>query len=456
MANAELLVIDDEEEMLVSYEKILSREGYQVYGCPSAEAALGRLGQGTGARLVICDLKMPGMDGMRFLTTVKERHPQLPVIMVTGYGTLETAIEAVKIGACDFIEKPFSNRKLLAAVQKAVAQVAPAAPAGHPGRAAGMDGLVGQHAEMQRVYEVIERVAAGEANVLVTGESGVGKELVARSIHKRSTRRGRPLIPINCGALPEALFESELFGYQKGAFTGAYESKPGLIELANGGTLFLDEVCEMPQALQVKLLRVLEDRRIRPIGGKKEIPVDVRIVTATNRDVHELVASGALREDFFYRINTIQIHIPPLRSRAEDIPLLARHFLREFNQRYGRGVESFESSAIEAMQRYAWPGNVRELHNVVERTYYLANPPVIRRADLPAFLTTCRDRARDESWKELPYQDAKDRALELFEREYLSHNLERYDWNISQAASACGMDRRTMHRLINRYDLRKG
>jgi len=454
MDKAELFVVDDEEEMLVSYQKILSREGYKVRAFQSAESALEKLGKVHKSSLIICDLKMPGLDGMGFLSAVKERHPYLPVIMVTGFGTMETAIEAVKTGAFDFIEKPFSSKKLIESVNKALSQIHPAGE--NDSTQNGLDNIVGRHPEMRRLYEMITRVSNGNANILITGESGVGKELVARSIHKHSLRRNRPLIPINCSALPDSLFESELFGYQKGAFTGAFQSKPGLVELANGGTLFLDEICEMPQGLQVKLLRMLEERTIRRIGGKTEIPVDIRVVTATNRDIHESVENGSLREDFFYRINTIHIQIPPLRDRAEDIPLLAQHFLNEFNLKYDRQIEGFESSAVEAIQKYAWPGNVRELQNLIERTYYLASPPFIKRADLPSYLTTTVNNHTDDRWKEMPYKEAKDQALEDFETEYLLHHLNKNEWNISQTATACGMDRRTLHRLIKRYDLRDG
>lgn len=259
----------------------------------------------------------------------------------------------------------------------------------------------------------------------------------------------------NCSALPAALFESELFGYERGAFTGAVQSKPGLVELANGGTLFLDEVCEMSHAMQVKLLRMLEDHKIRRIGGKKEVPVDIRVVTATNRDVDEMLAGGYLRDDFFYRINTIHINIPPLRERSEDIPLLANHFLNHLETKYSRQLSAFEPEAIEALCRYPWPGNVRELQNVIERTYYLANPPGIRHEDLPTYLTSHAGRQTERAWNGLSYKEAKDRAMELFEKDYLGYQLSQNDWNVSQTAAQCEIDRRTIHRLIKRYNLER-
>ncbi len=452
MTKPEILVIDDEREMLVSYERILSREGHEVQTFQSAEAALRRLKQSHSFSLIICDLKMPGMDGMGFLSTVKEEHPHLPLIMVTGYGTMEGAVEAVKTGAFDFIEKPFSSQKLLQSVGKALLEIVPSGD-DETANQHGLDNMIGRSAEMKEIFKMITRVSDGNANVMITGESGVGKELVARSIHNHSLRRNRPIIPINCSALPDSLFESELFGYEKGAFTGAFQAKPGLVELANGGTLFLDEICEMSHNLQAKLLRTLEERKIWRIGGKKEIPVDIRVVTATNRDVEGMLANGTLREDFYYRINAIQIHIPPLRNRVDDIPLLIHHFMNELNQKYNRGIQEIEPSAMQLMKHYAWPGNVRELQNVIERTYYLANPPVIKRSDLPTFLTTNHNNKK-ERWKEMSYREAKDLAMEEFERKYLNLQLSTYSWNISRTAESCGMDRRTLHRLIKRYHLK--
>ena len=451
MHEPEILVIDDEQEMLTSYEKILKKEGYNVNTTISAEKALEFLGKSHNYSLIICDLKMPGMDGMTFLAHIKEKHPHLPVIMVSGYGTLDSAIEAVKIGAFDFIEKPFSKKKLTESVEKALEQIVPKED---NNKENSFSNIIGKSKGMLQIFDVIKKVSYGNGNVLVTGESGVGKELIARSIHKNSLRRNRPMIPINCGGLPDTLFESELFGYEKGAFTGAFQSKPGLVELANGGTLFLDEICETTQPLQVKLLRMLEDRKIRRIGGKSEIPVDIRVVSATNRDIEEMLENGSLREDLFYRINTIQIHVPPLRERKDDLSLLISYFLNELNQKYDRQIHEIDSSAKEILKNYHWPGNVRELQNVVERTYYLANPPTIKRNDLPSFLYSEQNLIRVDRWKNIPYKEAKDLAIEVFEKDYLLLQLEKYEWNISKSAETCGMDRRTLHRLIKRYNLR--
>jgi DNA-binding NtrC family response regulator len=453
MQKIEILIVDDEEEMRVSYEKLLTRAGYLVQSASNGREALALLKENHNFALLISDLKMPEMDGMDLLSAVKKEHPYLPVIMVTGFGTLDLGIEAVKHGAFDFLEKPFTKDKLLKSIKDAIKQISPLGEE-NPGFI-GFSDIVGKSPAMQQVFDLIKKVAYGNANVLITGGSGVGKELVARSVHKHSLRRNQPLIPINCGALPASLFESELFGYEKGAFTGAFQSKPGLVELANGGTLFLDEVCEMPQDLQVKLLRMIEDRKIRRIGGQEEMPVDIRLLTATNRGVPESVEKGFLREDFFFRINTIQIHIPPLSERTEDIPLLVHHFLNGLNQKYNRQITGLESAALEMLQNYGWPGNVRELQNIIERTYYLSTPPLIRRSDLPAYIASQNGNQRKKNWDKLSYKEAKDVILEEFEREYLEYQLGRNDWNISRTAENCGIDRRTIHRLISKFDLKR-
>jgi DNA-binding NtrC family response regulator len=372
--------------------------------------------------------------------------------MVTGYGTLEIGIEAVKNGAYDFIEKPFSRQKLLSSVENALKQIMTVKDEAVVSE--GFDNIVGKSPAMKRIFDMIKKVAYGNANILITGESGVGKELVARSIHKYSLRRNHPLIPINCGALPEQLFESELFGYEKGAFTGAFQAKPGLVELANGGTLFLDEICEMPHNLQVKMLRMLEDRKIRRIGGQKEITVNIRVVSATNRDPGNALQQGWLREDFFYRINTIQLNIPPLRERTEDIPLLLDHFLNGLEQKYDRQISGIQNDALGSLKSYSWPGNVRELQNIIERTYYLASPPLITISDLPSYLIKSRQTEESPDWNNMSYKDAKERVLENFEKDFLRFQLDRNDWNISKTADNCGIDRRTIHRLINKYGLK--
>lgn len=453
MQKIEILVVDDEKEMLVSYEKILTKSGYIITKALSASEALELLDNNHSFVLVVCDLKMPEMDGMEFLSVIRQKHSYLPVIMVTGFGTLDLGIEAVKRGAFDFIEKPFTSEKLLKSIEKAVGQISFADVESNNLEV--FDSIVGKSSGMRQIFDLIKKVAYGNSSVLITGESGTGKELVARSIHKHSLRRNQPLIPINCGALPNSLFESELFGYEKGAFTGAFQSKPGLVELAIGGTLFLDEVCETPNDLQVKLLRMLEDRKIRRIGGKEEIPVDIRVLTATNLNVEEAVKKKLLREDLYFRINTIQVNIPPLRERAEDIPLLTAHFLIDLNKKYNRQITDIEPEALELLKSYDWPGNVRELQNIIERTYYLVNPPLIRVTDLPAYFNVKDQKKKIKNWENLSYKKAKELIQQEFEQEYLAFQLKKYEWNISRTAKECGIDRRTIHRLIKKFDLKK-
>lgn len=450
--SVDILVVDDQMEMLVSYEKILKRAGYSVHLAQSAKAALEMLQKNQDISLIVSDLVMPEMDGLALLDVLKKENPECPVIMVTGYGTLELGVQAVKNGVFDFIEKPFSSQKLLKTIEDALGQVAPTKQGDNKN---GFYNIVGNSPAMQNVYNMIRKVAYGNANVMVTGESGVGKELVARSIHKASKRRNEPFIAINCGALPGSLFESELFGYEKGAFTGAYDAKPGLIEVADKGTLFLDEICEMPLELQVKLLRVFEDRKIRRVGAKVEKAVDIRVITATNRDIQMSLEKGVLREDLYFRINTIGIEILPLRQRREDIVALVEHFLNQLNLKYHRNVTALSAHSHKAIKSYHWPGNVRELQNVIERAYYLAEPPSIEVNELPDYIVEQSMVKKSSAWLDKDYKDAKNLAMEDFEQEYLKHQLDKYDWNISRTADACKIDRRTIHRLINRFNLAK-
>ncbi len=452
MGSFEILVVDDEQEMLTSYQKIFKKAGYAVQTAKSAEEALEKLRGNHNFSLVISDLKMPGMDGLEFLSSLKDNHPHIPIIMVTGYGTIDIGIEAVKNGAFDFIEKPFSNKKLLSSIKEALQQIVPIQTTQKT--IDGFDNIVGTSLEMKKIFEMIKKISYSNANILISGESGVGKELVARSVHKHSLRRNHPIIPINCGALPEQLFESELFGYEKGAFTGAFQSKPGLVELANGGTLFLDEICEMPQNLQVKLLRTLEERKIRRIGGQMERLVNIRVVSATNRNLDSAIEKGLLREDFFYRINTIQIQIPPLRERKEDIPSLIKYFLDGLERKYNRGIKNINNNAFGLLRNHQWPGNVRELQNVIERTYYLASPPEILSRDLPSYLAKSTFEDSNMEIENLPYRVAKEKVLQRFEKDYLKTQLSKNEWNITQTADACGIDRRTIHRLLKKYKLK--
>lgn len=314
--------------------------------------------------------------------------------------------------------------------------------------------IIGKSAAIRHVIDLIKLLQYGDANVLITGESGVGKELVAQHIHSLSNRADGPLVPINCGALPAALFESELFGYERGAFTGATNTHSGLIELASGGTLFLDEICEMAPDLQVKLLRILQDFQVRRLGGKRLIKVNFRLISATNCDITAALESADLREDLYFRIAAFQIHVPPLRERVEDIPLLANKFLACLEEKYQRGISGFHETALQKMAEYRWPGNVRQLQNIVEQAYYTA-PPALIMADNLTFDSFHKKREGEiVTDYRRPFKEAKERMIAEFEKTYLAYHLDNNDWNITQTAEACGIDRRTIHRFINKYDLK--
>src|SRR5690349_2863600 len=340
-----------------------------------------------GVDVVITDLRMPKVDGMEVLRTAVKNQPHVPVIMVTAYGSVGQAVEAIKAGAFDYVEKPFDQDQIRLVIDKAVKQAAAnrSAPRAtlYPSteEVRGRYGLIGDSPEMHNIFEVIAKVADSPSTVLITGESGTGKELVAKALHENSSRKNGPFIKINCAAIPKTLMESELFGYEKGAFTGATSSKPGRFELADGGTLFLDEIGEIPVEMQVKLLRVLQESEFERVGGIKTIKVDVRLITATNRDLQKECAAGNFREDLYYRLNVVPIHIPPLRDRREDIPLLVEHFVSKFNDRLKKNIEGIEPDALAALVQYHWQGNIRELENVLERTILFCEGPRISASD---------------------------------------------------------------------------
>jgi two-component system response regulator AtoC len=381
-----VLIADDEINIRRVLEAILKRDGYEVVTAANGLEALA--GMSRGVHTVITDLKMPGLDGMGLLRRLSSEYPDVPVVMITAHGSVENAVEAVKLGAFDYIEKPFDQEQIRQIVDKALKTHAFARrdarleePVGR-----GRFRLVGESPAIRQVYAVIEKVADTPSTVLLTGESGTGKELIARALHEYSSRHAGPFIKINCAAIPKTLMESELFGYEKGAFTGAVGAKPGRFELAHGGTLFLDEIGEIPVEMQVKLLRVLQESEFERVGGIKTIKVDVRLVAATNRDLHAEVAAAAFREDLFYRLNVVPIHLPPLRERREDIPLLTDHFITKFNDRLKKQISGIDLNAVDRLVAYHWPGNIRELENVIERTMLFCEEPSIRALDLPGEL----------------------------------------------------------------------
>jgi two-component system response regulator AtoC len=378
-----VLVADDELNMRRVLEAILRREGYDVITAANGVEALG--GMSGDVHTVITDLKMPGLDGMTLLKKLSVDYPDVPVVMITAHGSVENAVEAVKLGAFDYLEKPFEQEQIRQVVAKAINTYSLARRDARPEEPQGRGRfrLVGQSPAIRQIYAVVEKVANTPSTVLITGESGTGKELIARALHENSSRHAGPFIKINCAAIPKTLMESELFGYDKGAFTGAVGAKPGRFELAHGGTLFLDEIGEIPVEMQVKLLRVLQESEFERVGGIKTIKVDVRLVTATNRDLQQEIGAGTFRDDLFYRLNVVPIHIPPLRERREDIPLLAEHFLAKFNDRLKKQIGAIAPEAIERLIAYNWPGNIRELENLMERTMLFCEAPAIAVADLP-------------------------------------------------------------------------
>jgi DNA-binding NtrC family response regulator len=405
---------------------------------------------------------MPGMDGMALLQRARDIDPDLPVIVVTAFATIESAVAAVKQGAFDYLPKNFSVDQLQVSVERALRQRQLAQEnrnlRGLLQETYGLEQLIGRSPAMTRVFELVKKAARSEANILVLGESGTGKELIARAIHANSPRAARAFVPVDCASLPENLLESELFGHEKGAFTGAIRTKPGLVELAHGGTLFLDEIGELPLSLQSKLLRALQERQIRRVGGTGLVTVDVRVVSATNRNLRESVAKGAFREELYYRVNVIAIELPPLRERAGDVALLAHAFLK----RYGQDrVTALDGEALAALEAYAWPGNVRELQNVVERACALADSATVRRSDLPDYLRPGPPgRAGGPPAggppvaADLPLQEAREQWLTSLESAYLKELLARHGGNISAAAKAANIDRKTFHRLVGKYHIR--
>jgi len=453
-----ILIVDDEQEMLNNYVRILRRAGNDCRTLESP-ADLNRHLEDYHPDLVLTDLMMPGGSGLEVLEKVHAFDATIPVIMVTAHGSIENCVEAMKHRAADYLTKPFSMNDLLAKVQGALSTriMAPVGESTEEDdqRPSGWRrDIIGRSPAMESVFELVRKVARTDVNVLLTGESGTGKEVIARAIHRLSQRRGEIFVPVDCASLPENLLESELFGYSKGAFTGAIANKKGLFEFADKGTLFLDEIGEMPLALQSKLLRVLQERKLRRVGGTTQTDIDVRIITATNRDLVQEVQDKTFRSDLFYRLNVVTIRMPPLRERREDILELAPYFLNVFLTDNRMPPKRISSAAMRLLRQFDWPGNVRELQNVIEHAATLANSDEIGPSDLPAGL-----RAEAEEIKAAPVEgsghlfDLKDHMVENFEREYLISLLVDHQFNISAAADAAGCHRRTLYRMIHRHKI---
>ncbi|MBI3002540.1 MAG: sigma-54-dependent Fis family transcriptional regulator [candidate division NC10 bacterium] len=458
MAQEEILIVDDEKNIRTSLTGILEDEGYRVSEADSGEAALKAIRHGP-PDLVILDIWMPGMDGLAALAEIKRQHPEVAVLMVSGHGTIETAVRATKLGAYDFIEKPLSLEKTTLAVRHALdAQRLLRENVALRQRLEQRDELVGESEVIRKLREQIAAAAPSNGRALIRGESGTGKELIARAIHRQSHRAAKPFVEVNCAAIPEDLIESELFGHEKGAFTGATMRRRGKFELADGGTLFLDEVGDMSLKTQAKVLRVLEEQTFERVGGTESLRVDVRIIAASNKDLEEEIRAGRFREDLYYRLNVIPFDVSPLRQRREDLPLLAAYFLKQFCREYGKREKTLSPDALAALQEHAWPGNVRELRNVIERLVIMVpeerieaeavEPALGRRAPVPEPVAGAEGAGTGVD-ANLPLRDARDR----FERGYILQRLRENGWNITRTAEKLGIERSNLHRKLRAFDI---
>jgi two-component system, NtrC family, response regulator AtoC len=468
----QVLIVDDEPNLRKILAAQLSRDGYDVLLAEDGEQGLALLRE-HHIDLVVTDLKMPKVDGMTLLREALAEQPELPIVMITAHGTVDTAVEALKLGAFDYLTKPFDKDEVRQIVAKALKtrELAGEEATAEIKEAEGARfGIIGQSPGLTELYAVLERVADSPTTVLITGESGTGKELVARALHDHSSRRGKPFIKVNCAAIPKELIESELFGYERGAFTGAVASKPGRFELANGGTLFLDEIGEIPVEMQVKLLRALQESEFERVGGIKTIRVDVRLVAATNRDLKKLISQGAFREDLFYRLNVVSIRLPALRERATDTPLLVEHFLKKFNERLKKNVIGVEPEALDLLSAYGWPGNIRELENVMERAVLFCDASKLRVEDLPAelrgpgatFPTGSVVASADASVDlgNLPpdggLKEHVKVAMSRLERDLVSRALKQTNNNVTHAARLLKISRKGLQLKMKELGLREG
>jgi len=449
-----VLIVEDEENARKGYEALLRKWGFDVLGVPSAEEALAKFSE-YGPAVLIADVELPGMDGLSLLGHLAEELHAVPAIIITGKGSEERAVAAIEAGAFWYIEKPLKGSILHALLDRALGRVhdrQQVAALRRQLRDAGRVGeLIGGAKPMQDVMRIVEQVAPSSASVLITGETGSGKEVLARTIHLLSPRADRPFVAINCSAIPESLMESEIFGHEKGAFTGAAERRIGCFELADGGTLLLDEIGEMPVSTQTKLLRVLEDRKVRRLGSKTETPVDVRVLAATNKDPEQAVARGQLRQDLYFRLNVFHIHLPPLRDRKEDLPALVEHLIGDLNAKHKRQVRGINAEVAELFQNYAWPGNVRELRNVLERATIVCDRELIGRAHLPADFGRIHAAGASEL-SSLRFPPGT--TVDAVERELILQTLAATN-NKTRAAELLGISLKTLHNKLKEYEAAK-
>lgn len=484
---ARILVVDDETNLRKVLSATLKREGYDVVQAKDGAEAVEIFDRG-GIDIVVSDLVMPRLGGFDVLKHVLEKNPDVPVILITAHGTVDSAVTAIKTGAFDYVTKPFEQSEL----RQVIAKAARTRDLSRGALSAPLDGeklppkIIGESSAIQEIYRIVEKVADTPSTVLITGESGTGKELVAQALHRGSSRHSKPLIKINCAAIPKDLMESELFGYERGAFTGAVTSKPGRFELADGGTLFLDEIGEIPIEMQVKLLRALQESEFERVGGVKTLKVDVRLIAATNRDLHKEIASGRFREDLFYRLNVVPISLPALRERRSDVPLLVHAFLDKYNRRLNKRIEGVDAEALELLKAWPWPGNIRELENLMERTVLFADESIIRTGDLPEEMRRCAGpppapqaaAAMPEAAPTFPMnstpplgipvippsalptaadasmKDIVKEAAAAIERDLIVRALEETNGNVTQAAKKLKISRKSLQNKMKEFGLR--
>jgi len=449
MKTTNILIVDDEKVIQDSCEHILKKEGYKVKVASDGKEAL-RIFKEELFHVVILDIKLPGMDGIEVLSRIKEESPETPVVIMTGFASIESAVDALKSGAFDYLSKPFTPEELRISVRKALENrkifFEEIYLRKELERQTKFDMVLGKSEGMKKVIDIVKRVSPSESTVLITGESGTGKELIAREIHKHSLRRNAPFVVVDCGALVETLFESELFGHVKGSFTGAHVTKHGRFEVANGGTIFLDEISNISLRIQAKLLRIIQEREVMRIGSSKPIKVDVRLIAATNENLAECVKNGKFREDLFYRLSVVPLHLPPLRDRKEDIPLLIDHFLTKYNKRTKKQINKVNHDILKALMEYDWPGNIRELENTIERAVVLSKSDKI---ELDALVY----HGISSGSSLLSPINGTYRSLEEVEKEHIKTVLHARHGNKSQAAKVLGIDRKTLITKIKKYHI---
>jgi two-component system response regulator AtoC len=450
-----VLIVDDESGMRHMLSVLLEREGYDIETAENGKDGLSKI-RAEDYDLVLCDIRMPEMDGLSFLERARSVSKNIPVIMMSAFGNVDTAIEAMKKGAYDYVSKPFKADEILLRLQRLTAQESLAHENENLKRVlhqqTSFNNIVARSPKMFEIFDTIRKIAEYKTTVLITGESGSGKELIAQAIHFNSPRANKPFVAINCSAIPETLLESELFGYMKGAFTGANKDKKGLFEEASGGTLFLDEVGDLPVPLQVKLLRAIQEEEIRRVGSSSTIKVDVRLITATLKNLGEEIKKGTFREDLYYRLNVLPIHLPPLRDRKEDIPLLAEHFIKRFNAEMSKSVESLSPECIQALGDYSWPGNVRELENTIERALVLESSKILNYDSLPDVI---RNQELNPALKAAANELSIKKMMAIMEQELIKKALEKTNGNRTWAAKLLEISHRALLYKIKRYGLER-